>query len=180
MRELNPVAQFTKNAEWAEMPNGGLNSTVFALGTRGQFLFVGGQFVKTSDGAVLDLNRIAMFDAGANVKLNSSARKGNAANEYVVTLTVINRGPGVATGIQLLDVIPAGYKPIGASAPCGIKKQKVSCALSELQNDQRHVIEITVKVVGNQQIVTNCAEVTTTSYDPNPDNRKSCTRIPPF
>jgi uncharacterized repeat protein (TIGR01451 family) len=180
LRDLNRIAQFTKNGEWAALPNQGLNGPVRALGAEGGALFVGGSMQQTADKAVQNLNNIALFDLGANVKLNQSVRKGSGET-YIITLVVINRGPGLAAGISLLDILPSGYRPQSVSAPdaqCGSKKQKVSCTKDQIPEGGRIVVEITAKYTGTPPVVTNCAEVTTTSYDPNPDNHKACARIP--
>jgi hypothetical protein len=88
-----------------------------------------------------------------------------------------------ATGITLLDFVPAGYQPVTVSptkGTCGIKKKRVICSIDSLTNRELVNIQLVMRATGAVTVVTNCAEITTTSYDPNPDNHKACARIPPF
>jgi hypothetical protein len=181
--DLNRIAVLSKGETWMALPHKGLNNAVRALAANGANLFVGGRMSETADGAVKALNRIANFDMGANVMLNQSIDKVTGVNEFNINLVVTNRGPGTATGIHILDVIPTGYTPTSATVPggtCSIKKKKVNCEIPEMPHGAKAVGQITIRYSGSSVGATNCAELTTTSYDPNPENHKKCAWIPAF
>ena len=64
---LNKIARYDTNAgTWHALPNQGLNgTTVWDLAVSGTDLYVGGDFTKTFDGAVTNLNYIARYDTNA-------------------------------------------------------------------------------------------------------------------
>jgi hypothetical protein len=59
---LNNIAFFsTGTNNWSALSNSGLNDSVRALAVGGGYLIVGGQFSQTADGAVVELNHIALY-----------------------------------------------------------------------------------------------------------------------
>lgn len=57
---LNNIARFnTGTSTWSALPNHGLNNIVFALAVSGTSLYAGGQFSKSADNTVTNLNNIA-------------------------------------------------------------------------------------------------------------------------
>jgi N-acetylneuraminic acid mutarotase len=87
--DLNNIARFdTNTGTWHALPNKGLNEPVESLTQSGDDLFVGGDFQKTFDGSVTDLNNIARFDTntgtwhalpnkGLNESVEAVAASGN-------------------------------------------------------------------------------------------------------
>ena len=64
---LNNIARFsTMTHTWSALPNNGLNDGVNALAVKGMILYVGGEFTKTSDNAVKNLNSIAKFNTATS------------------------------------------------------------------------------------------------------------------
>jgi hypothetical protein len=57
--------QAPASAAWSPLPNGGLDGPVLALAVKGSDLYVGGHFNQTADGAVKNLNNVAVLSGGA-------------------------------------------------------------------------------------------------------------------
>jgi N-acetylneuraminic acid mutarotase len=65
---LNRIARYDlTTGTWFAMPGNGLNSTVYSLNITGSKLYVGGDFSRTANSSVTNLNRIARFDLSTNI-----------------------------------------------------------------------------------------------------------------
>jgi hypothetical protein len=63
---LNNIARYdTTTGTWHALPNQGLDNEVFALAVYGDDLYVGGEFSKTFDGSVTELNNVARYDTSS-------------------------------------------------------------------------------------------------------------------
>jgi hypothetical protein len=62
---LKNVARFDSNAETWHALHNGLNGTVYALAIRNDYIYVGGDFTKSSDG-LMTLNHIACYNLEVN------------------------------------------------------------------------------------------------------------------
>jgi hypothetical protein len=63
---LNNIARYdTTTGTWHALPNQGLDEEVFALAVYGDDLYVGGEFSKTFDGSVTELNNVARYDTSS-------------------------------------------------------------------------------------------------------------------
>lgn len=71
---------------WSPLTGNGLNNTPYTLLTIGDFLYVGGAFSQTQDGATTNLNRIARYNTLTNAW---STFAGNGLNDSVGTLAII-------------------------------------------------------------------------------------------
>lgn len=155
---------------------------VYAFGVRGGSLFVGGSFVETADKAVTNLGNVAEYDLGANLKLRMDVVKGPTSNEFYAQITATNRGPRTAAQVKVVDVAPNGYGPVDVSSDvgaCSIKKGKTTCMVDNLEDGASMKIRLTLRAKNQILPVTNCAEVSSSTYDPNPENKKACANIPP-
>ncbi|MGB5014547.1 MAG: carboxypeptidase-like regulatory domain-containing protein, partial [Pyrinomonadaceae bacterium] len=83
---LNRIARYdlTTNT-WFPLTNGGLNNEVASLVISGGNLYAGGSFIRTFDGTVLNLNRIARYNLTTNIW---SPVAFNGVNDAVFTLAV--------------------------------------------------------------------------------------------
>lgn len=86
------------------------------------------------------------------------------------TLTVINHGPLTATNVLLTDTLPAGVTFVSATAPCVETDGVVTCALGDLGNGESVEIVIVVLAPDAEGVITNAAEVTSETSDPEPGN----------
>ncbi|HMS42296.1 MAG TPA: kelch repeat-containing protein, partial [Pyrinomonadaceae bacterium] len=83
---LSRIARYNPATKtWSALPNNGLNGPVFALAVSGDNLYVGGQFSQTANGAVTNLNNIAVYNLTTNTW---SPLPGNGLNNWVYDLAV--------------------------------------------------------------------------------------------
>jgi hypothetical protein len=80
----NHIARWD-GTNWAALAHTGLDNDVYALTVSGNNLFVGGNFSRTADSAVTNLNNIARYDLSNNTW---AALAHNGLNSYVYTLAV--------------------------------------------------------------------------------------------
>ena len=99
--------------------------------------------------------------------------------EVTYTLNVANAGPDAAENVLVSDDLPAGESYLTSDASCSVSGQLVTCPLGELADGDTRTIHLTVAVGASlaAQTVTNTAEVTSTTGDPNPHNNLSSAQI---
>jgi uncharacterized repeat protein (TIGR01451 family)/fimbrial isopeptide formation D2 family protein len=103
-----------------------------------------------------------------------------AGGEVTYTLTVKNAGPDSAANVVLSDPLPSGETLLRSPAGCTQIGQTVSCALSgELASDETQTVELTVRmeVALAEHAVTNTAEVTSATFDPELANNTATAEI---
>ena len=85
------------------------------------------------------------------------------------TLTVINKGPSEATGITLIDTLPANSKLLSASGNCAADGRTVTCGIGTLASGDASTVSIVVTptTVG---AITNVAEVSSNEGDSDTGN----------
>jgi uncharacterized repeat protein (TIGR01451 family) len=85
--------------------------------------------------------------------------------EYEVKVT--NLGPNEATGVELVDTLPASIKPAGFVGPCNLVGLVVTCNFSNIKIDET----VTVIIRGTPTVaetITNKATVKSNETDPDP------------
>jgi uncharacterized repeat protein (TIGR01451 family) len=92
--------------------------------------------------------------------------------QLTYSIVVTNNGPGSASSVQLTDSLPASVQFVSATSTAGSCAQTgsmVACNLGDLSNGSSVTVTITVtpKKVGT---ITNTAQVSSISLDPNPAN----------
>ena len=130
-------------------------------------------------------NNSASFVSSTNPSADLSLTKTTAPNPLVAgnqvtfTLTARNNGPSGATGVQVVDDIPAvvtgpvGTATGGGGGTCTTAGQRVTCALGAVSSGATVTITITGTVNGSSQDrnLTNTASITSaTPTDPTQSN----------
>ena len=103
-----------------------------------------------------------------------------AGGEVSYTLTVKNAGPDAAGDVVVSDPLPAGETLLASAAGCTQTGQKVSCPLSgELADGETRTVQLKVRmeVVLANHTVTNTAEVTSATFDPNLANNTASAEV---
>jgi fimbrial isopeptide formation D2 family protein/uncharacterized repeat protein (TIGR01451 family) len=103
-----------------------------------------------------------------------------ANGEVTYTLTVKNAGPDSAKQVVLSDPLPAGEALLSSPAGCTQTGQTVNCQLaSELASGATKTIELSVRmeVALAEHTVTNTAEVTSETFDPETANNTASAEV---
>jgi uncharacterized repeat protein (TIGR01451 family)/fimbrial isopeptide formation D2 family protein len=93
--------------------------------------------------------------------------------ELTWTLNAENKGPSDATGVKIVDPLPAGVTYVSASPGCGYIAGTVTCKLGGLAANAGTSVTITVKVIAAPGPLTNTAVVEGEQTDPHPGNNKA-------
>ena len=85
------------------------------------------------------------------------------------TVTVTNAGPADATGIKIIDVLPAGVTFVSASAGCSAASETVTCSVGALSSGATSSATIVVKA-DVSGLISNTARVDGGQADPETAN----------
>jgi len=190
-------------ADWSFTQQNGRYNGTLAVGAsasytfRGKFNVGSGNIVNaavveagTTPGSVPDAvpdNNSAQVTtpvtAGADLLLSKSVSPAPAAagSEVTYTLTARNEGPSEATGVMVIDPLPAGFVITGGNAPAGwtcssdAGNSVRTCSLAGgFASGSQAVITITAQVplsgTNSSGLVTNTAQISATTPDPNAAN----------
>jgi len=94
----------------------------------------------------------------------------NYLQNVTFTLKVHNNGPDNATGVTVLDKLPAGLKFISASGNGTYNFTTGTWTIGSLANGGEAILNIIAQVVSSNTQITNIANITGTNYDPEPGN----------
>ena len=126
--------------------------------------------------------------ADADIVLNhsDSPDPGPAGGEFTYTLRIDNNGPGLATGVALLNTLPPGSQFVSATTTAGSCTTPavgldgvVNCTIGDIPftfpvtSFQTVTIKVILPTAG---VYTNTATATTTVIDPNPGNNTNSTQ----
>ena len=103
-----------------------------------------------------------------------------APSKHKYKLLVTNLGPDPALNLLIKDKLPKNYtisKINSTAADCAKNGREVTCTLAQLNMDV--TIRVIIVAVPNGATGKNCATVTASTSDPNPNNNKSCKKVPP-
>jgi len=95
--------------------------------------------------------------------------------EVTYMLKVSNAGPDAAHNVVVTDPLPLGETYVSDDAGCTAAGQTVTCVLGEVANGANRTIHLHVGVGASlgEQMVTNTAQVTSSTGDPNAHNNTS-------
>ncbi len=93
-------------------------------------------------------------------------------NDLTYNLTVVNHGPSTATGIQVIDTLPAGLTYKSASAGCNLVSGIVTCNQANLANGASALFSIVVTPTA-MKTYNNTASVSATTIDPIQTNNSA-------
>jgi uncharacterized repeat protein (TIGR01451 family) len=116
---------------------------------------------------------------GADLKIVKSATSVSRSG-VSYSLSVANQGPQVAQSVVVSDTLP-GQVQYGGSTPLAActynaTLRVVTCQLGQLAVGQSATILIMVRPTSSQPF-TNCAQVSSTTPDPNANDNRSCITI---
>ena len=107
---------------------------------------------------------------------NSDAKVGN---EITYTLAVANAGPDAAKSVIVTDELPAGETYVSNDSDCADKGQTVNCELHEIADKGKATVHVVVRIGPSlaDQTVLNTAEVTSATFDPEPNNNRASAEV---
>jgi uncharacterized repeat protein (TIGR01451 family) len=111
--------------------------------------------------------------ATADLSITKTApAQANANSNVTYTLTATNHGPQAATGVTVVDILPAGTTFVSAVPSQGSCSgtTTVTCVVGSLANGASATIALTIKMPSSAQQVVNTATVTGVESDPTPAN----------
>jgi uncharacterized repeat protein (TIGR01451 family)/fimbrial isopeptide formation D2 family protein len=116
-------------------------------------------------------------ETAADLQLEKTASPTSAHvhGEVTYTLLATNAGPDTAKGATVTDELPAGESYLGNDAGCSAVGQQVTCSLGDLANGATRTIHITVLIALAlaEQAVTNAAEASSETPDPDATNNEA-------
>ncbi|MCH7736649.1 MAG: hypothetical protein IH872_04515 [Chloroflexi bacterium] len=123
-------------------------------------------------GATTDLS------IGVTASADSAVRRGN----LTYTITVVNRGPAIATGVTLVNELP-GAVNVDSIAPdslnCNVVSGSVTCAFGTLAPDEAVVVLIDITVAEDAEgILINRSSVSGSEVDPDAANNVDTVETP--
>ena len=120
----------------------------------------------------------AVVDQGADLSITKTADVNpvSAGELLTYTLTIHNDGPSNASGVEIIDDLPAGVTFDSASPGCTFAAGTVTCAVGALAAGGDAVRTVTVRVDdATTGTLVNNAEVTSTTPDPDPTDNETTT-----
>lgn len=93
----------------------------------------------------------------------------------VYTLAILNNGPGTADNVVVTDVLPPAATLV--SAPGCTGNPTLTCTVGTLAAGASASFTVTVTMPSTPQTVSNTAQVSTSTVDPNPANNSSTAQV---
>jgi uncharacterized repeat protein (TIGR01451 family) len=114
---------------------------------------------------------ITSFGSAADLAITKSGPSSATTGSTVTyTLTITNTGPGAAANVSVSDPTPAGLTFIATGGACS---GAFPCALGTLASGQSVTVVASYTVTATSGSVTNTAQVSGTTVDPNAANDSS-------
>jgi uncharacterized repeat protein (TIGR01451 family) len=137
---------------------------------------------KTPDPDLSNNQSCSTLVRGADLTIVKSATV--SGNNITYNLKAINRGIDPARDIVVTDTLPSDVQSVSSSTNQGNKgtctydtaTRTVTCRLGQLAVGQSVTASIVVSSTSSQPI-TNCAQVSSTTSDPDPINNQSCITV---
>ncbi len=118
--------------------------------------------------------------ADLEIKKSASPEALNANGEVTYTLTVTNKGPDTAKAVTVTDTLPVGETYLHDTGGCKVSGQKLTCELGEIATSaESHTFQIVVRVGLSlaESTVSNTAEVSSSTFDPELANNNSTAKV---
>ncbi len=106
------------------------------------------------------------FESNLSIVKTSDPETVVVGDEITYTLRVTNNGPSVATGVTVVDTLPASVNFVSASPGCTHDSGEVTCDVGELAVDG--FVEITITVETTEPgVISNSATAASEQQDPD-------------
>jgi uncharacterized repeat protein (TIGR01451 family)/fimbrial isopeptide formation D2 family protein len=118
------------------------------------------------------------YDLSISKQVDGSANPG-LGNTVSYEIVVANRGPAKATGVKVVDTLPASLEYVAAKLPggkCSVKGSVVTCQLPSLAAGAEARATVTARVVQTGTI-RNTATVSAAVADADPGNNSSTAKV---
>ncbi|HYS54128.1 MAG TPA: DUF11 domain-containing protein, partial [Thermoanaerobaculia bacterium] len=121
---------------------------------------------------------------GADLAIAKSAGAGPfvAGGNVNYTITVTNNGPLTATGVTVVDTLPAGSTFVSSTPSQGscTGTSTVTCNLGTLANGGTATIALVITASATPGMLSNTATVSSAVSDPNPANNTATSTVTTF
>ncbi|MEL6307766.1 MAG: hypothetical protein AAFQ52_06460 [Chloroflexota bacterium] len=117
-------------------------------------------------GQTITINDPPPDSADLALSISASANQYTVGSNMVLTYTVINRGPGAASQVQITDPLVADLRFI-SSPDCTLSTNEITCDVGVLALNDIYVGSVTVTAMVTTPALPNAASVTGTEFDPN-------------
>ncbi len=130
-------------------------------------------YVTATAGSASDTATV-QWSSEADLSITKTATPSPATEDADLTYTikVKNNGPSHAQGVKVVDKLPLNLTVVSYSTGCAPAGANINCNLGFLPSGSIATITIVVKPNAGG-VITNQADVTATTYDPNPTNNKA-------
>ncbi len=118
---------------------------------------------------------VSVYD-GPDMTLEITTDPANAApgGELKYSIAVTNQGPSPATGVTLVDTLPADATLVTATStqgPCYVNADKITCEIGAMALQQQEIVTIVVMTpLDAGPVMVDTAVVSVNEIDPDPDN----------
>lgn len=132
---------------------------------------VGNEFDPDLNNNTDDLSTVIPPAADMEIQKTGPATA-EADEEITYNLAVTNNGPSNASGITVVDDLPAGVDYVSDDSSCVVTGQELTCDLGAFTVGQTKNISITVRVLvaASNTTITNDSRVSATQFDPDTSN----------
>ena len=115
----------------------------------------------------------------AITKMVDGSTKPNVGDTVGYEIAVTNRGPATATGVEIVDTLPASLEFVKATIPggkCAEKNGVVTCKIASLVAGAKVSARVTARVM-QEGTIKNTATVSAAVADADPSNNKSAAKV---
>ena len=151
----------------------------------GQIIYLPSQLVRSTPTSTPSptLTKIPAVTPSADISIGLAAAPNpvNPGANLDITISIGNNGPNTAFGLIVEDTLPAGtsfVSAVGGGWSCSSSGGVVSCTLASLPASGNSSINLRAAVAGSASgALTNQANVTSSTSDPNPANNSASQNI---